>query len=151
MDKFPGGTPRKKTPDVFPRGTVGRTFYQYDVYIWDHDLQRLTELGTRGEKERNCRGDEHQAAMRGEILAAASGEDAGPVAERPGMRGEEKRCGEHQEPDAGAGRSEGIYTMGQPRHVPGGTWQYKVRRYFKEGRAFHKKGEGKKWETKKGN
>ncbi|KAJ1122818.1 hypothetical protein NDU88_001291 [Pleurodeles waltl] len=28
------------------------------------------------------------------------------------------------------------------RHVPGGTWLHKVRRYFKEGRAFRKKVRG---------
>ncbi|KAJ1215428.1 hypothetical protein NDU88_003037 [Pleurodeles waltl] len=131
MDRFPGGTSRKESPDVFPRGTVGRTFFQDDIYFWGHNLKRQTEPGTRQEEEKRREGDAHQATMRGEILMAASGEEAGPIEDRPGSRREETRCGEHQEPDAGAERSEGIYTTTQPHHIPGGTWLHQVPNYCK--------------------
>ncbi|KAJ1192109.1 hypothetical protein NDU88_001421 [Pleurodeles waltl] len=117
----PRGYAEEATPDVFPAGTVGKTFSQDDIYFRVHDLKRLTEPGTILEEERRQGGDAHQAATRVEILAAAAEEDTGPVAERPGIRGQEKRRGEHQESNAGAERSEDIYITGQPCHVPGGT------------------------------
>ncbi|KAJ1111865.1 hypothetical protein NDU88_000137 [Pleurodeles waltl] len=48
-------------------------------------------------------------------------------------------------------RGRDILTAEQPRHIPGGTWLHNVRRYFKEGRSFLKRGEGRKRETVKGN
>ncbi|KAJ1193315.1 hypothetical protein NDU88_002614 [Pleurodeles waltl] len=107
---------RKETPGVFPRGTVGRIFFQDNVYFRGHNPKRLTSQ----ERVERRSGDEEEMQTKPQ-REGKSRQLHREKTQDPLLRDHGDETREHQELDAEAERPEDIYTMEQPCQVPGAT------------------------------